>query len=513
MRLLNLALGLIAYRQLLGFSPSRGVGSEVESWFFVPAETYPPVVILISAWFLYRRRGRLAGLTSPGGPGWLVAGLFLIGIAFFFWGIFAHAHDLLVPSLMFNILACGAAYRGLPALSALLVPVAVLIFAVPMPAPLLSHVVWSFQLWTAEYAGWIFFLLGIPVHVSGDLIHRVGQIFEVIETCSGLRSVETLTLLSVLMADLFQRGRLHGLLLVGAAPFVAFAMNGFRVVTLILNPESEALAIHTLQGVLVLLFGLLLLYAYDGGLARLLGRERPPQVAAVPSHPPPAFPAAVGTRRRELLITGVLAALVAASLWLPTWRLSWGVPSFIPHERIPLEMGSWLGKDLKPDPWFNAEAGFFYAIHREYRLTGRHTKSPEPVELFIGVGAHKQRSRTPFSPKNAYPGAGWTVDEAGEVTLEPGSVEASWRLLRNGPRLLLVYYWQEGGRGLGREVLRSFFALDTSPFRRGQRVVVYRMSTELRAQTERERNRARKHLERLFRELQSRSWVPLGSPS
>ena len=512
MRLLNLVLGLVAYRQLLWVTAPRDVGAEVESWFFVPADTSPLVVILISAWLLYRRRERLRNLASPGGPIWLVAGLALTGTAFFFWAIYTGAHDLLVPSLMLNVLAFGVGARGRPILRVLLPPVAVLIFAIPMPAPLLSHVVWQFQLWTAESAGWIFFALGIPVHVSGDLIHRVGQSFEVIETCSGLRSVETLTLLAVLMADLFKRRRLHGLLLIGAAPLVAFIMNGFRVVTLILNPDSETLAVHNTQGVLVLLCGLVLLYFYDGLLVRLLGRFRSAPSAPGPD-PVSSSSAAVDGGLRGFAVSAVLAGLVAASFWLPTWPMSWGAPVFAPHEHIPLEMGPWRGAELESRSWFNTGGGFFYTVHRHYRLAGRHSRNPEPVELFVGLGVHKMRSRSPFSPKNAYPGAGWGVEDEGVTVLEPGAVEVAWRVLRNGPRLLLVYQWQQGGRGLGIETLRSFFALDTSPFRRERRALVYRMSTELRGRSEGERERAGKHLQRLYREIHPRLRPPLGDSS
>jgi exosortase len=488
------------------------VSQEVEDWFFIPAETSPLVVLLICGWLLYRRRDRLRQLVSPGGPAWLAVALFSLGGALFLWGSYTRAYDLLAPSLMLNALAYAVLVRGIPGLRAVLVPVLVLVFAVPLPAPLLSGVVWHFQLWTAEYTGWILFAFAMPAHVSGDLIYRVGQTFEVIETCSGLRSVETLTLLSVLMADLFKRGRLHGVLLVLAAPFVAFAMNGVRVTTLILNPESEQMAVHNTQGVLVLLGGLVILYVYDGLLAKLLTfrRREPPGSAAVPPASATASDGEPGrdTRRRSTLVAVLLASLAAASFWITPWSEPMKPLKVQLDEQIPMEMGPWRASELETDRLFRGKVVFYHEIYRHYRLMGRHVKDPEPIELFIGLGAHRHRFRSPFSPKNAYPGAGWTVEEEGVTRFEPTETEVDWRVLRRRSRSVLVYFWHEGSEGFGHEVLRSFLALDTSPFNRERRALIYRLSTELRGPTESERRRAGRHMQRLYEEINARLQIP-----
>ena len=50
--------------------------------------------------------------------------------------------------------------------------------------------------------------------MSGDQILHSGQVFQIIETCSGLRTAETLTMLAVLMVDLFRRRGAHALILI-----------------------------------------------------------------------------------------------------------------------------------------------------------------------------------------------------------------------------------------------------------------------------------------------------------
>ena len=115
-----------------------------------------------------------------------------------------------------------------------------LVFAVPIPAPLLNAVVWKFQLWTAEYSGLLLHLLRQPALVSGDQILRSDQVFQIIEACSGLRTVETLAMLAVLMVDLFRRRGWHAALLVAASLPVGFGINGFRALTLKFSSPLEA---------------------------------------------------------------------------------------------------------------------------------------------------------------------------------------------------------------------------------------------------------------------------------
>ena len=71
-------------------------------------------------------------------------------------------------------------------------------------------------------------------------------------TCSGLRSMQTLAWASLLHAELMQLDPRRAFLLLAAAPVVAFAVNGLRVITIILNPTSEVIGVHTTQGIVAL---------------------------------------------------------------------------------------------------------------------------------------------------------------------------------------------------------------------------------------------------------------------
>jgi len=267
---LCLLLAVVAYWGLLGFQPARGSGAGRAHWFFEPSETSPLLVVALALWLLLRRWGRLSRLPLAAGRPVVSALLLGAGLASLAWAIRSRAPDLQAFSLILMALGTAHLLAGARALRAALLPAVFLAFCVPLPAPLLNHAVWRLQIWTAEFAGALLTLLGIPALVSGDQILLADSAFAVIETCSGLRSIETLIMLALLMADLFRRRGLHAALLLAAAPPIAFGINGLRAAALVVNPHAHIAGVHDVQGVAMLLAGVSMLYLWDGALARLL---------------------------------------------------------------------------------------------------------------------------------------------------------------------------------------------------------------------------------------------------
>jgi exosortase/archaeosortase family protein len=274
--------------------------------------------------------------------------------------------------------------------------------------------------------------------------------------------METLTIVAILMIDLFRRRGLHAWLVVLAAPPVAFLMNALRAVLLILNPHSQIAAIHNLQGVAILLSGLVVLSLCDAGL------ERWPRLhGAVPPRPAPA-PGGLGERGRwPRAIAAALALAAGASFWLPRWEAPPPPGRFDAYRQMSGRLG--LSTEIEIDLLFLGSAGFRESFARRFAAGG------DPVTLFIGAGKRSDRHRSALSPKTGFPGSGWIVEQEGRTILEPDGREVRARLLRSGSRRHLVYQWYEGALGWPVEVLRSLLALDRSPWRRRQEIVAIQL--------------------------------------
>lgn len=455
---------LMSFRHLYTLGTRYGFSQGVEYWLFRPNDNAPLVILVLSLWLLYRRSNRLRALPLQTAPlGWVVS-ILLVGVAIFSWAIYTSAFDLQVFSLMLLAVAVVSAYWGWPGVRAIWLPVVFLLFAVPLPAPLLLTVIFKLQIWTAQYTGLMLDLLGLPSMVSGDQILRATRAFQVIEGCSGMRSIQILTLLAVLLVDLFQRRGWHAGLLILCAPFLAFALNGLRVLTLILNPHSEIVAIHNLQGIAILLAGVLILYGLDILLERFAGLNPSPRFHAVS---PRRF-----EPRRALAIVCATAVVTQLALHFgPVWQPP-GDPVASLHTVVSAALEKWPSEKHEPDFAFRGSARFGEVLDREYEVEGSR------VDVFLAESDYFQRGGSPLSPITALPGTGWMVTRD-EVEQSPDGLRVDVRWVEKGKRRLLLRHRVIGSEGLLGESFRSLLALDRSPLGRRNSILVIRLSTPL----------------------------------
>jgi exosortase len=499
----SLLLVGLACRDLLRFPPAHPTGStfagEVEEWFFEPSDSSPLVILVLCGWLVWRRRARLAPLWGRRGPWAWTAGLWLAALGLFSWAVRAGAADLQAVALVPALLGAANLLGGPAALRVMALPVAVLAFAVPLPAPLLNQIVWRLQIWTADFTGLLLQMLSFPVLISGDHIIMREGLFSIIETCSGLRSIETLALLAILMIDLFGRRGVHAWILLLASPFVAFLINGLRCLGLIFNPHADIASVHSLQGIAMLLGGVLLLYFLDGALARLFAEPAPisglePRVRAQAEPRAPLAP-------RAAAMVGFSALLVALS-WLPRFD-SVPVATHSPANVVESNLDGWQGVSQDTDWMFLGTVGFGQIVNRHY------THGSEAVDLFIGQAGAISRTRSYLSPKVGFPGSGWVVERA-EPTAIAGRA-ATLAVLRKGSARMLVAHWFEGSPGVAAESARALLSLDTTAWARQRIPLAVRLATPLAGTQQRALESSRARLER-FAERVSPALQILSAP-
>ena len=464
--LLGLAILLMAFRHLYTLGTRYGFSQGVEYWLFRPNDNAPLVILGLSLWLFYRRSNRIRALPLQTGPWWFIVPCALIGSVIFFWAVYTSAFDLQIFSLICLSAAWFASYWGLPGLRAVWLPIAFLLFAIPLPAPLLLAVIFKLQIWTAASTGWMLNMLGLPALVTGDQILRVNQAFQVIEGCSGMRSIQILTMLSILLVDLFQRRGWHAVVLIVAAPLVAFALNGLRVLTLILNPHSEIIAIHNLQGIVILLLGLLMVYGLDIVLERFPRLN--PGFASLPA------PSGRFRPNGALALVFLLAAVTQVGFFFgPIWKAPVDTGPAL-YASVSDALTKWSSEKVNPDFMFRGSARFGEVFERRY-----FTNHGE-VTVFVAESDYLQRGGSPLSPITAVPGSGWRVLTDEGLKLSDGQ----WvheRTVDKGKRRLLIWHWVLGSEGLLGETWRSFLALDRSPFARPDPIIVVRLETGLQS--------------------------------
>lgn len=139
-----------------------------------------------------------------------------------------------------------------------------LLLMVPLPQGFLARSIFLLRGCSAEVAGFILKLVGVPVFRNGFRLSLPITDVEVAEQCSGIRSGIALFITSLLMGHLFLRTPWRRLWLVLAIFPITVFKNGLRIVTiygLTIHPSMEPLTawVHRYGGIPFSFLGLLLM--------------------------------------------------------------------------------------------------------------------------------------------------------------------------------------------------------------------------------------------------------------
>jgi exosortase/archaeosortase family protein len=346
-------------------------------------------------------------------------------------------------------------------------PLGILVFAIPFPGAFHNLVVYPAQLAGAGFADMGLRSLGFDVVVQADVLSLGnGRKFKVIETCSGLRSIQTLALLAAAWAVFFRCSARHAGCLLAATPLIAYVTNGIRVMVLVVDPRPEVQESHALQGMLMFLVGTVTLSGVDRALLRLL---RPAANAG---------PAAAAERsmranhgRASAGLAFALLLMAAAALGLPGLRPP--APALAPPPELPLELAGWSASEAPL-------AGHFLGnVHFTQRSNLAYTRDTESIWAFLGWDDHRLRLRSLLSEKNAVPGSEWVIEQRGQVEVEPGGIGMQRVVARRFAERSVTLHAYRGSAGVLVETLREALGLDQpgSPFARPGYAGMLRVST------------------------------------
>jgi len=461
-----------AYRGLIGFEPNAGHSGGLEGTeelLFAPSSSSPWLILAVTGWPIVRRWPRFRG--TIGLPGRPFTGVVLLSAAALLciWAYYVRVPTFLVPSLSLFLLGAGAWLGGGRGCRALVLPALFLLLAAPVPLPIVNRIIYSLQLATAEVTGAILSAVGVNVFVVGERIYAKGSIFQVIESCSGLRTMITMLMAAVVYQELFYRGRLHSALLIGAAPLLGMLTNQVRVMGIVLNPYSQFAAVHTAQGLVMIVLGIFLLAGLDVVLGRLLPGQwsRPGEPPFTPGGPVEE-PGSVSLSR-ALVLGGALTLLACATFLVQPWQPP-GVrgPSL---SAIPARLGAWsVVRGLPLDRQFLGSVNPSEWVHRRYERGRDH------VDLFVAADRRYEPYVDLWSPKTAIPASGWEiVTRRPAPRLDNGRGELLYALSLNEGAL--VYHWRIGSDSSTEELFRAVLSLDRGPWRRPGRMFVARLTT------------------------------------
>jgi exosortase len=259
------ALLLVCYAPVLG--------KLVRQWIEDPDMGHGVFVPLVAGYMVWRRRQELAALDPA--PNWW--GLLVVA-----WGalqlyVATLGAELFLARTAFLISLGGSVLLlgGTRVLRAVAFPLFLLCFMIPIPAILYNQVTFPLQLLASRLAEEWLSLSGLPVLREGNILELPSRSLNVVEACSGVRSLLSLSFLSLVFASFFDKKVWMRPVLLAASVPIAVAANAGRVtITGLLGewrPELAEGFFHDVSGWIIFLLALIMLAVFHGTVNAVYG--------------------------------------------------------------------------------------------------------------------------------------------------------------------------------------------------------------------------------------------------
>jgi exosortase D (VPLPA-CTERM-specific) len=293
--------------------------------------------------------------------------------------------------------------------------------------------------------------IGIPVIRQGNVIDLGVRQLQVVDACSGLRYILSLSALGFIYCYFYQRRLWKAVILLVFLVPAAILANTFRVAAMGLFPALQEGFWHSFSGwlIFVFCFGLL------GLLNWLLNYLEPPLASTVALEPTDAAPPQTVSKPSFslYLVAALVLVLVAGQMAL---RLAHAppVPLLQSLDNFPLQMGPYQGKRGYLDTAMAKAVGADAYLEANYANPGH-----APVSLWIGYfeSQSKKVEGRIHSPLICLTGGGWHIMESKIVDAAPGLPVRSLLIEKDGTRQIVYYWYLQQGNWLASEYSSRLF--------------------------------------------------------
>ena len=195
----------IAVLIAISFTYAAVLAKLSRDWWFDENYSHGLLIPFIIGYILWSQRDKLAKAETR--PSFFLGGGLILLALFALWTGVAGA-ELYTQRMSLVLLIIGIVvyFWGPRFVQWIMVPLALLILAIPIPAIIFNKIAFPLQLFASRCAVWSMSMLGIPVLRQGNVIELKPlnsfdtRKLEVVEACSGIRSLMTLVTLAVVFA-------------------------------------------------------------------------------------------------------------------------------------------------------------------------------------------------------------------------------------------------------------------------------------------------------------------------
>ena len=221
--------------------------------------------------YIIRQKKDVLGKT-PIRPSWWGMALVIFSLLLY---LLAHFAEIItVASFSMVLLLAGVIIYlyGFLIFKELLFPLVFLLFMIPIPAQIYSSLTIPLQLFVSKVSVWLASTIGIPIYREGNVIHLPDRTMQVVQACSGLRSMVSLLMLSAILGYFTLKSNfLRFALFLSGIPAAIF-VNIIRVSLMVFafyyfNYDLTKDSVHTVFGIIIFFIALIIIALTKGVLS------------------------------------------------------------------------------------------------------------------------------------------------------------------------------------------------------------------------------------------------------
>ena len=215
---------LVAY----GFLYWNTIYEVVMDWYNDENYSHGFLIPFISGYLIWQRKERLKEIVLKQSNIGII--IVLSGLCLFLLGKLSGEYFTMRISMLVVLAGAILYVMGLRFFTSILFPFIYLLFMIPLPFLIYDSMAFPLKLFVSDISVGFLSSIGILVVREGNIIHLVNITLEVVDACSGIRSIISLLALSTAMAYLTQSGWARRLTLGVLAIPIAIFVNAIRVI-------------------------------------------------------------------------------------------------------------------------------------------------------------------------------------------------------------------------------------------------------------------------------------------
>lgn len=234
------------------------------TWYSAEEYSHGFFIIPLCSYIIWRKKDLLAEIQIKSSWYWLF--LIIFSLLLYIFGHFAKIMTLASFSMVLLMAGVTIYFFGFQIFKELFFPLFLLLFMIPIPLQIYASLTIPLQLFVSKVSVGILYLYGLPIYREGNIIQLPTQSFQVVDACSGLRSIISLLILSAVFGYFTLRSNFLRTVLFFFGMPIAISVNIIRLLLTLLvfyyfNFDLSTGTIHTVFGIIIFMLALVFIFS------------------------------------------------------------------------------------------------------------------------------------------------------------------------------------------------------------------------------------------------------------